>query len=731
MSEQEKTIEAVAASLSLARARLALEKAQASRPAGRPRIPGDRDGDGIAHEDQLRRPAARRGRGVNIPGPDTSHIGSNAQSVRMEAQLRQLDQMARDGDWRGIEGFRTNRNHPYARIVDDRRSELMLASPRTPPSAPDMSRFGDNQGTRRMRAQVDSLSRYAEAGNVAAIRGHQTTRSHPYSRVVDDYRTALLQHYEPEARVARLRGERPATPTIRGAAESSITRSNQRHIAELSRLADHHPNPGEALRAYSGISGNSAQARQARGFQQALIAHYSQGEAAGSAPLRPAASAAPTAPAASTARPAAPAATPTPTAPAPRAAAPAPTPAAPAPTPAAPPAQVPGSKTPVGSQFRIGDRTSITNTEHKNAEGKRVSLERVLMDRTRTANPMGLHPNELGFIPRPNVPLDGPRITRDGVGSRSFVDEAQRAHARAYLSQSTELQQRAREYQAGRWVPDTPEARAARAEAERVQRERDAQVIREAAAREATLRASVPGYFRPQARIGANVSSARAIIQNSTFRAPQFRDEASLKAFASSLIADYGGGPPPTKFRTTARVGRDEATIEYKGEDGTSITRRFTQQSDGSVEVYHAYFVAGSRGEGSGKAFFRTSMGEYIAAGVKSVGVTANIDVGGYAWARFGYLPANQGVWNSLRTRLKERLDRMSGVDAEAKTAMSRILDNPDRRSLWAVADASYNGRKLGKELLLGTNWSGKIDLSDQEQMRRFTSYVTQGDPRP
>lgn len=344
---------------------------------------------------------------------------------------------------------------------------------------------------------------------------------------------------------------------------------------------------------------------------------------------------------------------------------------------------------------------------------------------------MGLHPNELGFIPRPNVPLEGSRVGRDGIGNRAFVDDAERAHARAYLAQSGDLQNRARAYQAGRWLPETPEARAARAEAERVQRERDAQAVREAAAREATLRASIPGYFRPQGQVGANVSSATARVQNSTFTTPQFRSNSSLKAFASSLIADYGGGPPPTKFRASAQASGDRATIEYSGEDGTSITRRFTQNRDGSIEVYHAYFRAGNRGEGSGKAFFRTSMGEYIAAGVKSVKVSANLDVGGYAWARFGYLPADQDAWDGLRTGLKRRLSSMSGVDEAAKAAMTRILDNPDRRGLWAVADASYNGRKLGKELLLGTSWSGRIDLSNDEQMRRFTSYVTQGDPRP
>lgn len=35
-------------------------------------------------------------------------------------------------------------------------------------------------------------------------------------------------------------------------------------------------------------------------------------------------------------------------------------------------------------------------------------------------------------------------------------------------------------------------------------------------------------------------------------------------------------------------------------------------------------------------------------------------------------------------------------------------------------------GQKIGKELLLNTWWKGRIDLRDEEQMRRFTAYVSQ-----
>lgn len=710
-------IESLKASLALARAGVALLKAQARAP-GRPRIPGDGDGDGIPYESRNRR------RGVKIPGPDVSHIGDNVQAARMRGQLSSLDRMAREGDWDGIRRMTTSRNHPYARVVDDRRRELMLASPRDLPAARDLSRYTDNAGVRRMRTQYETLDRYAKEGNIDAIRAMTTSRNHPYARVVDDRRAELLQHLEPQARIVRLRGDRPREPMISGATSSAITATNQRHVRELRRLADHHPNATEAIRAYSGISGTSRQANEARSYQQALLAHFSQGESAASAPLRPASSAPPAGTATATppatsgraaqraaeraARTATPPATP-------------PATATPAPAPAT-------QRTAIGSTFRLSDgtQTTIQNQMLRTRDGQKVSLESVLRDRTRSGNSEGLHPDDLGFIPRPNVSLDA-RVTREGI-SRSgtltrFVDDAQMVHARAYLAQPTSLQSRARDYQQGRWQPDTPETRAARAAMEETRRLREAEQLREAAVREATLRASVPQTYRINSPIGANVSRTSTDVGSSRFSQPQFRSKESLSLFAKSLIADYGGG---AKFSITAESSGSNASIRYRGDDGTEITRNFKRLDDGSVDVYHAYFRAGRRGEGAGKQFFRTSMGEYIAAGVSQVRVTANIDVGGYAWARFGYLPADQGAWDGLRRFLRTRLDVLQDVTPEQKKAVTRILDKDDRRALWEVADATISGRKIGKELLLGSHWSGKIELSNEEQMRRFTAYVSQ-----
>lgn len=46
-------------------------------------------------------------------------------------------------------------------------------------------------------------------------------------------------------------------------------------------------------------------------------------------------------------------------------------------------------------------------------------------------------------------------------------------------------------------------------------------------------------------------------------------------------------------------------------------------------------------------------------------------------------------------------------------------LHSPDPKSIWKVADSPR-----GKQLLLGTNWDGVLNLKDPESMARFNSYV-------
>jgi hypothetical protein len=371
-----------------------------------------------------------------------------------------------------------------------------------------------------------------------------------------------------------------------------------------------------------------------------------------------------------------------------------------------------------------------------------------------SANPLNMTEEELGFVPRPDMPLsyylapNGYHRTRAQSGPLlPYANDEQQDLARRYLNS---MQGRAREYQAGTWRPDgvplptatpapTPPPQIVTPARMNAQQRADIAAMRRAAA--STLRKiDSNAVFKPTKTPGANIHQYIEPTADDQRKIEQVMGLpfSAVKAITQVMIADYGDS---TTFKTSFNsIANGQFYVSFSGRDGTSISRRFTRQSDGTLHVYHSYFEAGDTGAESGKGLFRTSMGAYRALGVKTVTVSANIDVGGYAWARFGYKPKTQGIWDSLRSSAKYSLDIMKGngfnkqthgrttrfnplTDAEYHT-VKRILENPDPTKLWDLADCKVGGKEVGKALLLGTGWGGIIDLADKATMKRFTNYV-------
>jgi hypothetical protein len=55
----------------------------------------------------------------------------------------------------------------------------------------------------------------------------------------------------------------------------------------------------------------------------------------------------------------------------------------------------------------------------------------------------------------------------------------------------------------------------------------------------------------------------------------------------------------------------------------------------------------------------------------------------------------------------------------EQNVALMKLARSSDPKALWAIADS-----EKGKDLLLGTSWSGVLDLKDKQTMARFDAYV-------
>jgi hypothetical protein len=139
----------------------------------------------------------------------------------------------------------------------------------------------------------------------------------------------------------------------------------------------------------------------------------------------------------------------------------------------------------------------------------------------------------------------------------------------------------------------------------------------------------------------------------------------------------------------------------------------------------------------------RESFALYKKLGVKTVDLDANINVGGYAWAKYGFKP-DVDEWMRFTRYATEKLETLESsapalagsvrgtlrgvMTAAERRALGNLLRSKDPRTIWAIAEfETASGVKVGKELLLGSYWHGEINLLDREAMERFEAYLARG----
>ena len=186
--------------------------------------------------------------------------------------------------------------------------------------------------------------------------------------------------------------------------------------------------------------------------------------------------------------------------------------------------------------------------------------------------------------------------------------------------------------------------------------------------------------------------------------------------FAPDVQRWRGGGAPGFRLRLRDKDGNAVA-------DMTRIFRK-----DGAeVSVKHASFSVDEAHRGVGKTILRNAMTEYQNIGVTKVSLSANIDVGSYAWAKYGFKPF---IPKAIQADLRFRLPSIKGLAPDDLAELNRIIDLGDDKMLWEISDmkipVEYGGEKttLGKALLLNQQWDGVLDLADSEAMGRFWRYV-------
>jgi hypothetical protein len=156
------------------------------------------------------------------------------------------------------------------------------------------------------------------------------------------------------------------------------------------------------------------------------------------------------------------------------------------------------------------------------------------------------------------------------------------------------------------------------------------------------------------------------------------------------------------------------------------------------------YFSLNKTGKSIGKTVLAANVRMYQKLGIDTVEVHANIDVGGYAWAKYGYVPTD---WDELSSSIRDKIDEMSGGGTQDYTPESwdeLTSDQQDKvRDAWkdAARDEVYDQeveswRDQGGDLAeaksqLASNFDGKADGTGKwlwEGAKSYAITVGEGD---
>lgn len=161
-----------------------------------------------------------------------------------------------------------------------------------------------------------------------------------------------------------------------------------------------------------------------------------------------------------------------------------------------------------------------------------------------------------------------------------------------------------------------------------------------------------------------------------------------------------------------------DGEIEFwcTGDNDFSLRRYFKKDT-----VYHDLLKIPEdlQGKGISKELLQSMYRQYQNADIKEIRILANITVGGYTWAKYGF-SAKASEYNDIThwAQVMINNDRISKADFSDFNKWIEQYKGKDI-PMHELTDKPY-----GKNLLLGSAWSGYIDLTDEKQRKVFEKYL-------
>ena len=167
--------------------------------------------------------------------------------------------------------------------------------------------------------------------------------------------------------------------------------------------------------------------------------------------------------------------------------------------------------------------------------------------------------------------------------------------------------------------------------------------------------------------------------------------------------------------------GGGNAELNYTGwtESGEKVelVRNFIF-SDGKRIVQHSKFSLPEslQGKGISKEVFRGLFKEYSDMDLSRIEVTANMDVGGYCWARYGFCAQKTDAASLVGEVFKK--GKISKVEYDEALSIINRYDK-DVFPMNLLSELPYAER-----MLKGESWSGFLDFKDRVQVNYMKDYI-------
>lgn len=217
----------------------------------------------------------------------------------------------------------------------------------------------------------------------------------------------------------------------------------------------------------------------------------------------------------------------------------------------------------------------------------------------------------------------------------------------------------------------------------------------------------------------------------SPFRRMLKRWETSVESLQSSLFARTGVKPDELTVTLTHKEDSESLSLSWKVEhdEGEVSTIGVGLVERNKKKLLHhpgINLTPKYQGMDLNKRLVQNQIAIARQTGAEAIELEAGADVGGYAWARYGWRVRDEA--KPLRDELALRL-AMLCLPPEQESEVALLIDSQEPDWISKIADlrdyVEFEDQRLrlGQALLMGTEWNARLALDDEQALARVLSY--------